>query len=72
MMGGRRDGLRLISTSPIAINNLYYIEQGKVVDIFRPTSMSCTIIPNIYLLGVRVSFLVPIPKYPITTNSISW
>ena len=34
MMGGRRAGLRPRSTSTNAINILFNIEQGRVVDIF--------------------------------------
>ena len=46
------------------------IEQGIVDDIFRPTSISLTITPTIYYLGVTVAGMVHISNFPITTSSI--
>ena len=72
MMGDKRAGTRLRSTSPNTINNLSNIEQGKVVDIFRPNYMSCNTTPTISSMGVRVTGIGTIYNSPITTNSISW
>ena len=72
MMGGRRFGPRPSSSYTNAINTFSKIEQGGVVDIFRPTSMSCTFTPTIYSWGGRLAGLVPISNSPITINSISW
>ena len=51
MMGGRRDGLRPISTYSNAINTLFNIEQGLVVGLFGPTYVYFTIPPTISSLG---------------------
>ena len=68
----RKAGPRPGYTYPNVINTFSKIEQGRVVDLFRPTSMSCTVKPNIsYFLG-RMAGMVPILKSTITTNSISW
>ena len=71
MMGGRRSGLKPISTYPITINTFSNIEQGKVDDIFRPTSMYFAITHTIYYLGVRVAGLGPTSNSTITTSSLS-
>ena len=70
MMGGKRDCPRPISTSTNTITTLSNIEQGRVVDLFGPTSISCTVTPTIYYSGGILAGLGPILKYPITTNSI--
>ena len=51
------------------INTFSNSEQGQVVDIFRPNSMSCTITPTISSLGGIVACMVPKPNSPIATNS---
>ena len=71
MMGGRRSGLKPISTYPITINTFSNIEQGKVDDIFRPTSMYFSITHTIYYLGVKVAGLGPKSNSTITTSSLS-
>ena len=71
MMGGKRDGPRPISTYPNDINTFYNIEQGRVVNLFSPTYMSCTITPTISYSVVRMDGMGPISNSPITTNSIS-
>ena len=72
MAGGIRDGPRPISTPPTAVNTFSNIEQGVMVDIFRPTFKSWTITPTISYWGVRLSGMGPIPNSLIITNSISW
>ena len=54
-------------TFPNAINTFSNIEQGRVVDLFRPTSMYCNITPNLLFLGGRVDGLGPISNSLITT-----
>ena len=72
MMGGRRAGPRPRSTYPNYINNFSNIEQVRVVDLFRPTYMFCTVTPTISSLGGIVAGMEPISNPPITTNIISW
>ena len=72
MTGGRRAGPRPRCTSLNAINTFYNIEQGRVVDLFIPTSIFCTFAPNISPLVVIVAVMVHISNSPITANSISW
>ena len=72
MMGGRRDGLIHRSTYTSTIKIFSNIKQGWVVDIFSPTSTSCTVTPTISYLGGRVAGLGPVSKSTITNNSISW
>ena len=70
MMGGRRASMipdPLIPT-PSTLSN---IKQGRVLDIFRTTSMYCTISPTISSFVGRVAGLGPISKSTITNNSIS-
>ena len=71
-MERRRSGRRPISTSPNVINTFSNIEQVRVVDIFRPTSMYYTIPPNTLSLVGRAAGLEPISKLPINANSIYW
>ena len=71
-MGGRSDGLRPRSTSPIAINTFSNIEQVRVFCLFGLTYVSCTITPNIHSWGGRVDGLGPISKFPIASKSIFW
>ena len=71
MVGGIGAGMIPRSTSPITINTFSNIEQGRVVDIFRPTSNYCNIAPTISSLGWIVDGLVYISNSPITNNSIS-
>ena len=72
MMVGIKDGPRPRSTSLNSIKTFSNLEQGRVVDIFCPTCMSCTVIPTISYLGGRVDGIGPISNSPITTNSVSW
>ena len=71
IMGGRRGGLRPISTSLVAIDAFSNIEQRSLTDILRPNSMACAITSTISFLGVIVDVLGPVSNYPITTNSFS-
>ena len=70
-MGGRRAGLRHIFMYPIAINTCSSIVQGRGVTLFRHLSLSCTIIPDIFSLGGRVSGMGYISNSIIITNIIS-
>ena len=85
MMGGRRAGLRPISTSPITINNLPNVIKLIVSGILRHTSTSCTITPTIssfkfiytqqctmftwVIGGGGLEGMGPKSNSPITTNS---
>ena len=71
IMGRRMNGLRPRYTYPKPINTFSNIKQGIVVDLFRPTYMSCTVTPTISSLGGIVDGLGHIPNSPITTNGIS-
>ena len=52
--------------------HLSNIEQVRVVDLFRHTSISYTVTPTISSSGWRVDGMGPMSNSPITTNSISW
>ena len=72
IIGGRRYYPRPRFTSPNSINCFYSIEQGIVVDLFSPNSLSWNITSTISSLGGRLAGLGTISNSPITTNSISW
>ena len=86
MMVGKRADMRPIYTSTITINNFYKIVKVIVDYLFRPTSTSFTITPNIsslkfmyneqstmftWVMGGRVAGMEHISNSPITTNSFS-
>ena len=72
MMGGRRSGPRSRFTSPNVINSFSHVEKVIVVDLFRPTHMSCTVTPTTSSVVSIVSGLGTIYKSLVITSSMSW